>query len=291
MRGESRFGFLLAVPALIAFSITILYPLLRALVKSLYRDTLFTPTPVFVGLDNFRRFFQDPRLLQTWGTTILFVAGTTALAFVLGLTWALLLSQPFRGRAPLRAASLLPWVLPSTVTGFLWAWLFNAQYGVINAFLMHIGALAEPVAWMATPWGAMAAVILARAWASMPWFTALFLAGLQTLPPEQLEAARVDGAGNWAVLRYVVLPHLRHVMMIVLILGAIGNLQLFDIIHVMTRGGPARATTVFSIEVFNQAFQNWNTGMASAIGVVWLLTIAVPAFFYLRSLFRQVKQS
>jgi multiple sugar transport system permease protein len=283
-RAESRFGFLLAVPALIAFGVIILYPLLRALYMSLHRDSLLVPTPVFIGLQNFQRIFQDPLALRVWLASVTFVALTTLVAFVLGLTWALLLNQRFRGQGALRALSLMPWVLPSTVTGFLWVWMFNGQYGVINAFLTRFGILDEPITWMATSGGAMGAVIIARAWTSLPWFMALFLAGVQTLSQEQVEAARVDGAGNLAVLWHVTLPHLSSTMVIAIILGSIGNLQLFDIIYVMTGGGPVRATTVLSIEVYNQAFRTWNSGMASAIGVLWLLTIAVPVIYYLRLL-------
>jgi multiple sugar transport system permease protein len=284
-RAESRFGFLLAVPALVAFCVVILYPLLRALFMALHRDSLLVPTPVFIGLGNFQRIFQDPLALRVWVASVIFVVVTTLLAFVLGLTWALLLNQRFRGQGLLRAVSLMPWVLPSTVTGFLWVWMFNGQYGVINAGLVATGLLDAPVTWMATADGAMGAVIIARAWTSLPWFMALFLAGVQTLSQEQVEAARVDGAGNLAVLWHVTLPHLSSTMVIAIILGSIGNLQLFDIIYVMTGGGPVRATTVLSIEVYNQAFRNWNTGMASAIGVLWLLTIAAPVIYYLRLLF------
>lgn len=285
-RAESRIGFLLVIPALIALCVVILYPLLRAISLAFYRYTLFTPEPIFNGLANFQRIAEDPRLLQSWLITLVFVICTTALTFVLGLTWAIIMNQPFRGRALVRSVSLLPWVFPSTVTAFLWAWMFNGQYGVINAALLQLGVIDHPVVWLSTSGGANAAIIIAKTWLSIPLFMAFFLAGLQTLSQEQLDAARVDGAGNYAVLRYVVFPHLRYTMILIAILGAIGNLQQFDVIYALTGGGPVRATTVLSIEVYRQAFQNWNTGLASAIGVLWLFTIAVPAYFYLRSIFR-----
>jgi multiple sugar transport system permease protein len=133
----------------------------------------------------------------------------------------------------------------------------------------------------------MAGVILAKTWLSVPLFMAFFLAGLQGVPQDQVDAARVDGCHNAGVLRFVVLPHLRPTMVIVLVLGAMGNLQQFDVIYAMTQGGPVRATTTLSIEVYRQAFQNWNVGLACAIGVLWFATIAVPAFVYLRALFRR----
>lgn len=282
---ERRTGVLLAIPALVAFGGVILYPFLKSMGLSLFRFTLLTPVPEFVGFDNFRRLFDEPGMLTSWINTVVFVAATTALTFVLGLGWALFVNQPFRARALVRSASLLPWILPSTVTAFLWAWILNGQYGLLNALLLALGLITEPVTWLADSAGAMAGVILAKTWLSVPLFMAFFLAGLQSLPQEQVDAARVDGCGNTGVIRYVMLPHLRSTMIVVLVLGAMGNLQQFDVIYAMTQGGPVRATTMLSVEVYRQAFQNWNIGLACAVGVVWFVTIAVPAFFYLRTLF------
>ena len=247
-RAETRFGLLLLLPAVLAFAAVILYPFLNSLLFSLYRYTLMTPAPEFVGLDNFRALLADDTMPAVWGNTALFVVLATGLTFLLGLAWALILNQPFRGRAVVRSASLLPWVLPSTVTAFLWAWIFNAQYGVLNALLLTLGLIDKPIAWLATPAGAMGGVVLAKTWLSVPLFTAFFLAGLQSLPQELVEAARIDGAGNARMIRHVVLPHLKATMIVILVLGAMGNLQQFDVIWAMTGGGPVRATTLLSIE-------------------------------------------
>ncbi len=286
-RAEARFGIALVALPLVAFTAVILYPFLDALRLSLYRYTLMTPQPVFDGLRNFERLAEDGEIGPIWINTVVFVVATTAATFVLGLAWAIILNQPFRGRTIVRSASLLPWVLPSTVTAFIWAWILNAQYGVLNAALLVAGLIDEPIAWLATPEGAMSGVVLAKTWLSIPLFSAFFLAGLQALPLEQVEAARIDGATNGQVIRHVVLPHLRATMVVTLVLGAMGNLQQFDVIYAMTGGGPVRATTVLSLEVRRQAFENWNIGLASAVGVIWFLTIAGPAYVYLRSLFRQ----
>jgi multiple sugar transport system permease protein len=128
-------------------------------------------------------------------------------------------------------------VLPSTVTAFVWAWILNAQYGVLNAALLTLGMIDAPIAWLATPEGAMGGVVVAKTWLSVPLFAAFFLAGLQSLPLEHVEAARIDGATNGQVIRYVVLPHLRATSVVILVLGAMGNLQQFDVIYAMTGGG------------------------------------------------------
>lgn len=284
---ERRVGFWLLVPALAAFCVVILLPFLQSMRLSLFKYTIDMERPAFIGLGNFERLLTDPDTATIWLNTGVFVLVTTAVTFVLGLAWALLLNQSFQGRALWRAASLLPWVLPTTVTAFLAAWIFNGQYGVLNAALLQAGVIREPIAWLAEEKGAMAAVIVTKAWLSVPLFMAFFLAGLQGVSMDQVDAARVDGCENLGVLRHVVLPHLAPTMIIVVILGAMGNLQAFDVIYALTQGGPIKATTMLSVEVYKQAFQNWDMGKACAVGVLWFVTIAIPAGFYLRILFKR----
>jgi multiple sugar transport system permease protein len=284
---ERRTGFFLLVPALVAFMAIILLPFLQSLKLSFYKFTIEMERPAFIGLGNFGRLLSDPGTATVWLNTLVFVVVTTGLTFVLGLAWALMMNQSFKGRAFVRAASLLPWVLPTTVTAFLAAWIFNGQYGVLNAVLLQLGLISEPITWLAEERGAMAAVILTKAWLSVPLFMAFFLAGLQGVSQDQVDAARVDGCENLGVLRYVVLPHLAPTMIIVTILGAMGNLQAFDVIYALTQGGPIKATTMLSVEVYKQAFQNWDMGTACAVGVLWFITIAIPTGFYLRILFKR----
>jgi multiple sugar transport system permease protein len=283
---QRRFGFLLTVPALIAFCILILEPFLNSLWLALNEYNLASDRPRFVGLQNIAKLAGDPYFWQSWRTTLVFVIITTFATTVLGTAYALLMNEPFRGRAVVRAASLLPWVLPSTVTAFLWVWMFHGQYGIINAGLLSLGIIDRPLFWLSDPAGAMLSVIVAKAWLSTPVVMLFVLAALQTLPDEQVEAARIDGAEDFAVIRYIVIPHISRTLGIVIVLQAMGNLQMFDVIYAMTSGGPVRATTVLSIEVYRRAFESWDLGLAAAIGLFWFATIASVAIFYLRLLFR-----
>jgi multiple sugar transport system permease protein len=282
------FGFLLVMPALMAFGSVILFPFLRALWLSLHEYTLATPAPVFIGPGNFLRLVEDPIFWATWGRTLFFVVATTGCTVLLGTAWGIILNEKLRGRRVLRSLSLLPWVIPSVVSAMLWAWLFHGQYGLLNAALLGAGLIARPVFWLSTEWGALAAVIIAKSWLSTPVVMTFVLAGMQSLPFDQIEAARIDGAGNAALLRAIVLPHLRPVVGIIAVLQAMANLQQFDVIYAMTGGGPVQATTTFSIAVYREAFQNWDLGLASAIGVFWFFTIAIPAIGYLRTIVREV---
>ncbi|MEO0383855.1 MAG: sugar ABC transporter permease [Pseudomonadota bacterium] len=284
--GEGRFGVLLLVPALTAFGLVVFWPFVQALGLSLYEYTLQTPEPVWNGLENFREALSSSSVRQSFVVTAIYVFFATFFSIVLGLAWALILNQPFRGRSVLRSVSLLPWIMPSVVTAFLWGWIFNSRYGLLNYAALETGMVEFPQAWLSTSGGAMAAIIITKVWISIPLFMAFFLAGLASLDREQIEAARVDGAGNWPVLKDHILPHLRPVMLVVIVLAMIGNLQQFDTIWALTGGGPVRATTVLSVEVYRRAFEQWDIGMAATVGVLWVATILPPAYFYLRQLMK-----
>ncbi|WP_293859050.1 carbohydrate ABC transporter permease [uncultured Alsobacter sp.] len=286
--GERRIGWLFLLPAVAAFVLVIAVPFLRALGYAFTRYDLQTPEPVFIGLGNFRALAASPEVLGSFVTTLLYVVLATGFTVILGLAWAIVLNQTFRGRAALRAMSLLPWVLPSTVCAFVWGWIFNSRFGLLNAVLLDLGLIPFPTAWLSTTSGAMSAIVVTKVWLSIPLYMSFFLAGLQGLDREQIDAARVDGAGNLAILRDHVLPHLRPVLLVVVVLGVIGNLQQFDTIFALTGGGPVRATTVLSIEVYRRAFDQWDVGMAAAIGLLWVATILPAAYLYLRHLLKGV---
>ncbi|CAN7682934.1 carbohydrate ABC transporter permease [Neorhizobium sp. LjRoot104] len=276
----------MTIPALLAFLVLIFGPFLRSAWLAFHEYLLTSTEPRFIGFANFTKLLSDPGFLLSWQVTAIFVVMTTIVTTVFGTAYALLLNEPMRGRSVIRAASLLPWVLPSTVTALLWSWIYNGQYGIINAALLTFGLTDQPIFFLSDNVGAMMSVITAKAWLSTPVVMLFVLAALQSLPQEQVEAARIDGANDYHVVRYIVLPHIKKTLGVIMVLQAMGNLQMFDIIYAMTSGGPVRATTVFSIEVYRRAFENWDLGTASAVGIIWFLTIAVVAVPYLPSLFK-----
>lgn len=283
---QHRFGFSLTMPALLAFLVLIFGPFLRSAWLAFHEYLLTSTEPRFIGFANFIKLLSDPGFLLSWQVTAVFVVMTTVVTTIFGTAYALLLNEPMRGRSVIRAASLLPWVLPSTVTALLWSWIYNGQYGIINAALLTFGLTEQPIFFLSDNVGAMMSVITAKVWLSTPVVMLFVLAALQSLPQEQVEAARIDGAKDFHVIRYIVLPHIKKTLGVIMVLQAMGNLQMFDIIYAMTSGGPVRATTVFSIEVYRRAFENWDLGTASAVGIIWFLTIAFVAIPYLRSLFK-----
>ena len=201
---------------------------------------------------------------------------------------AIILNQGFRGAEFLRGVTLVNWIIPGTAIGFLWTWIFNGQYGILNSILETLDILETGIPWLGQTNTALLCVVIARTWQMLPWYMAFLLGGLQSVSLDQVEAAHIDGANNWQTFWKVILPGMKQTAILVFILGLIGNLQHFDLPWTMTQGGPARATTTLSIEVYTTAFKNWNMGKAATVGTIWavllaylLLTTGVSDLLYL----------
>lgn len=279
---ESRIGFLLALPALLVFSLIVLYPFLNSIFMSFTDRSLLRPAINFVGIKNYISVFSDPNFPMVVKNTFVFVLFGTLCPFLGGLIWALILNQKFRSSEFIRGLSLVCWIIPSTAIGFLWMWIFHGHYGILNHFLISLGIISEKVTWLGQPDTAMAGVIIAKTWQTMPFCMAFILGGLQGVNYEIVESARIDGAGNFRVFWFVVLPAIQDVLMIVLLLMTIGSIQHFDLLWVMTEGGPARATTTLSIEVYNRAFTSFRLGEAATVGTFWTVLLMGIGFFYLK---------
>ena len=282
-RGLSNgtFGFLLTLPALALFAAVIMYPLIGALTTSFYKQSLVIPGRSFVGLDNFR-YVLDNQFWPILKNTLVFAGGATVLAVGLGLALALALNGRLPGRGFLRGAFIFPWVIPGVVVSFVWLWIFNANYGVLNGLLLRLHLIHDPIVWLGQPGTAMWAVIIAKTWASFPWIMVMLLAGLQTVPEALHEAAALDGAGVVKRFWHVTLPHIRGILGVVVLLELIWNFQHFDTIYVMTNGGPAGSTTTFAVAVYNTAFKGFNLGRAGALGALWMLLLLVLVVVYVR---------
>jgi len=286
IRGEglsdAQFGVLLVLPALSILATIILYPLLNSVILGFFDASLLSGREGWVGIQQFVELLQSPRFHETLINTVIFVGGATLLSFVLGFALALVLNQNLRGRGFLRGSFILPWITPGVVASFLWMWIFHQHYGVVNSVLSQLGIIDGPIAWLSSSGWAMVSVIIAKSWKSFPWFMVLLLAGLQTIPDQEIEAARIDGAGKIQIFRYIIIPHIRFIIFVVTLLGAIWNFQHFQIIWIMTEGGPAHTTTTLAIEVYQTAFQAWDLGKAGAIGLIWMVILTIFILVYLR---------
>lgn len=232
---DRTFGFMIALPAVLLFLVIAIFPLVSSIGTSLYDQSLLRPERTFVGLGNYAAIWDE--FFARLGTTLVFASLSTVFPLVLGVALALLLNSRMRGRNILRGALMLPWLLPGVVVSFLWAWIFNDSYGVVNHVLAVFGL--PEISMLGTPAGAMAAVVIAKTWHSFPWIMVVALAVLQTLPSEQIEAATIDGATRVQRFRHISLPHIAGPVALVAVLEFIYNFGNFDTIFVMTGGGRA----------------------------------------------------
>jgi len=212
----------------------------------------------------------------------LLTVGTTVVPFVIGFGLALALNTRIAGAKVMRGLMLIPWLIPGVVVSFLWMWIFNANYGVMNGVLEGLGVIDSPQAWLAQPGTAMGAVIVAKTWQSFPWMMVMLLAGLQTVPGELHEAAEMDGAGTVRRFFSITVPHMSGIIGLVLLLEFIWNFQHFDIIYVLTGGGPAGSTQTFATAVYETAFKGYDLGRAGALGLLWMLILLVLVVVYIR---------
>ncbi|WP_200891975.1 carbohydrate ABC transporter permease [Microbacterium hydrocarbonoxydans] len=275
------FALLLTAPGLALLAAVVVYPLITALITAFFKQSLVEPGREFVGFQNIVDILTGdffPLLQQT----LVFTIGTTVAPFVVGFGLALALNSRIRGAKVMRGLMLIPWLIPGVVVSFLWMWIFNANYGVLNAVLQGIGLIDEPQAWLANPTTAMVAVIVAKTWQSFPWMMVMLLAGLQTVPIELHEAAEIDGAGTIRRFFSITVPQMRGIIGLVLLLEFIWNFQHFDIIYVLTGGGPAGSTQTFATAVYETAFDGFDLGHAGALGLLWMILLMGLVVVYVR---------
>ncbi len=289
---ERRLAWALVAPALAVTAAVALFPLGWTVWESLQHHDQRMPWlgRPFVGLANYAEILGDGRFWGAMLHTAFFTAVSVALEVGLGLFLALALNRAFRGRGLVRAAVLVPWAIPTVVAGLLWRFLFDAQAGIANAVLLGLGMIDEPVVWLVQAATAWVPVILADVWKSTPFVALLLLAGLQGIDPALHEAAAVDGAGAWRQLWHVTQPLLRPALAVALIFRTLDAFRVFDLIYVLTGGGPGTATEPIALYAFNALFSNLRFGYGAALSVIVFLVTFLLALLYLKGMGSLVKE-
>lgn len=283
--GSTPYLFLL--PALVIYCVFLVYPLFDSLSISLTNWDGLSPVRTFVGLANYQRIFNDPIAVTAFENNLIWTAVMVVAPTVLGLLLALGLNRRFPGRTIFRSLFYAPGILPLVGVAALWTWMYDPNVGLINAFLRNVGLGGLAQQWLGSPTTALPSVMVASIWQGLGFPMVLFLAGLQSIPEEQYEAARVDGAGTWQRFWHVTLPGLRETYIIVVTLGVIGSFKAFDLIYAMTYGGPGQATQVLASWMYFNTFQYYHAGYGSALAWVILvisLTVTIP---YIRIITRR----
>lgn len=273
-------GYAFIAPVFLFLCAVVVLPLTHAFWTSLRRTRGLSSS--FVGTNNFERVLTDDAFWHSLAVSLQFTGACVTLHLGIGLGLALLLHEIRYGKTVLRVAFLTPWMVAPAVGATIWLWLLEPQFGVVNYLLLSVDAVDAPLAWLGTPALAFLSVVAVDVWRGVPFVMLLILAGLQTIPPDQYEAAGMDGANPWQKFRYITLPNLRYLLVVASTLDIINTVRHYDIIGVMTGGGPAGATEVLPVLLYNTAFRGNRFGEAAAIGVLLLLIVLAFAIFHIR---------
>jgi trehalose/maltose transport system permease protein len=280
---RARLAWLLVLPLLTTLAVVALWPLGRSVWFSLTDAVLFDlGAAAYVGLDNYGVLITDPEWWRSVWNTLFFTAVSVTLEVVLGFAIALTLDARFRGRGALRAAVLIPWAIPTVVSAKMWAWMFHDVYGVLNEILIGVGILSAPVAWTASPSLAMAALIAVDVWKTTPFAALLLLAGLQMLPRDCYEAARVDGAPAWTVFFKITLPLMKPALAVAVIFRVLDAMRIFDLVYVLT--GTTQQTMTMAVYARQRLIDFQDFGLGSAASTLLFLVIAMVTVIYLMAL-------
>lgn len=281
-REDSKTGLYMVAPAVAVLLGVAVYPILAAAWLSMKRVVLVFGEDRFIGFDNYAYLIEDARFWSALWNTAYFTAVAVTVELLLALPLALLLNRLFPGRGVLRASVLIPWAIPTVVSARLWAWLFNADYGVVNRLLPG-----GDVNWLGAPAYALHAAIVVDVWKTTPFVALLLLAGLQGISEDLYKAARVDGASAWRAFWSITLPLLKPAILLALLFRTLDAFRVFDAIYVLTEGGPGNTTETLSIYAYKTLMRTGDFGYGSTLSVVTFFCVMAISLVYLRLLGRQ----
>jgi len=293
-RREQLIGLLFLGPAafyLVAFYV---YPILLNFYMSVTRYTaksFVTGEAPFIGLDNFKRLVSNPDFSTAVRNTVVFTLGSLFFQFAIGLAIALFFQRKFPLSGVLRALILMPWLAPVLISGAVWVRLFDMDYGVVNFVIRTLGVTSQHIAWLTDPHLAPISVLIANIWIGIPFNMVILYGGLQAIPGELYEAAAIDGASPWQRFRYISWPLLRTVSTVVLLLGLVYTLKVFDVIMSITRGGPANVSQTLNTYAYSLSFSLLDFGLGAAAGDILMVVVLIFGLLYLRYAYRVEREA
>ncbi len=275
-------AYLFLSPGLILFCVFTLFTVVYSFYLSFHEWNILEPAKPYVKLDNYVRLLEDERFHQAVVNTIYYTVASVPLTMIAGLLIALLLNHQIRGRGVFRTLYYIPVITPLVVSAIIWKWVYQGDYGLLNYYLISLGLIKEPLFWLADPNLAMPAVILMSVWGGAGFHMVIFLAGLQSIPEEYYDAAKVDGANSIQRLSHITIPLLGPTTFFLFITSVIGSFQIFTQIFIMTSGGPLRRTTTIGYYLYEKAFRHFDMGYASAMAYALFAMIFVFTLLQLR---------
>lgn len=278
--------YLLVAPACIVILCVVFIPVIQAIAMSFQSYDLRRPNDIeFIGLQNYIEVFQDELFWKALVKTILWVVFGVGFQFIFGFILALLLNRDFKGRGVIRALSMIPWVTPGVLIGLMWRWMYDRNYGVINAILQFFHITKSNISFLSDPDTAFAAVIVTIVWQGIPFFALMLLAGLQNIPHDLYEAAAIDGANSVQRFFRITIPSMKNTIFVTVLLRVIWVANSVDVIFNMTEGGPAYSTQTLSVYIFNKA-NALDMGYSSAMAILLTILLCIVAIPYLRYNFK-----
>ncbi|NLJ39094.1 MAG: sugar ABC transporter permease [Candidatus Atribacteria bacterium] len=278
MKKEWLIGYSFTLPSIILLIILIIYPLFLTLIYSLSDMSLTSSR--YLGWFAYNKLFSNKMLPLVFKNSIVWTVLVVFFQLLLGLGSAIVLNKPFWGRSLIRGIMILPWVMPGVVAGMVWRLIYDPQLGLLNHYLKSLGLIDQYLTWLSVPGSAIYAVIFSAIWKGFPFSMLMYLAGLQVVPVELYEAANIDGAGKWKQFRYVTLPSMQPIITITFLLTFIWTFNYFELIYVMTGGGPAESTHIFPTYVYDLAFKRFRFGDASRFAIFDFLFLLIFSLFY-----------
>lgn len=277
LRANSYF-YLFLLPTLLFLLFFQVYPIVDSIFTSFTNLSMIRPdSGKFIGLKNYQRlFFEDSNFRPILGNSILWVFGSTILQYLFAIPSSLLLNQKFVGRSFLRGLMMVPWVTPVIIMGLIWKWIYDGDYGLLN-YLLNTDYV-----WLADKAVVWPALLLVSTWKGLPYATLMFLAGLQGIPSDLYEAARVDGANSWQQFLKITIPMLAPVILVTVLTSIVQSWTKFEVIWVLTGGGPGYTTSILPTYIYSKSFRDFQMGMGSAVSVVAMIIMMLFVMVYLR---------
>ena len=278
---DSRLGLYLVLPAVMLVILVVILPIISGIQISLTSQRVVGSEYEIIGLKNYFDLFKDKNFIASLGRSAVWVLANGLFQTFVALLIALLINQPFKGQNFVRTWIILPWAVPAAVTAILWRWMFDATSGIINTSMMRLGIMEKPALFLANPEIAGISLTFVNSWRYVPFLTIIFLASLASVPEEEYEAARVDGAGAWLQFKSITFPNLLPTLTVLGLVGTLWASNVFDIIWMMTRGGPGVSTTTIPVLMYDTAFYGYNISKASAGAIIFLLFLIIFALVFI----------
>lgn len=288
---ETRDAWIMMAPAVIMLLIIAVYPVLRTIWLSLHEMVLTDPGSgyPFIGLENYINILKDERALSSIVFTLKFTVTTVFFELILGFTAALVMNKAFRGKGLVRAAILIPWAIPTSVSALMWKFIYNDQYGLFNDILYKLGIIDSYQAWLSTADGSFMALVITDVWKTAPYMALLILAGLQMIPEDLYEAAKIDGANVFQRFRYVTLPNVKGTVLVALLFRTLDAFRVYDLVSVMTGG--ANQTESVSLYAYNNLMKFLDFGYGSAMAVLVFVIVFIISLIYMKAMGDQLTGS